>query len=217
MKKLVFTLALCLFAGAAFAQVMFPQEGKVMEYSMKVKSPMGDQDLTAKQYLKSKTATEAVVVTDAMGQNMETVYTLADNQVTLSLKNLLASSMGAAAGSLEVVEGTGLLVYPFELEVGKEYEPITAKIKGNMQGMELSMDLSMENRKAEAKESVTVPAGTFECVKLVEELVIKVMGQEQITETTSWYAIGVGLVKQTTNALNGMVANTMELTKISDK
>lgn len=217
MKKLLLTWALCLFAGAAFAQMMFPQEGKILEYSMSVKSPMGNQDGVAKQSVKSRTADQVVVLTEAMNNVLEIPYKTADQNVSISLKELLASSMGQSGAQLEVVESSGDIMYPFDFVVGKEYEGATAKIKGKIQGMDLTIDMSMENRKAEAKESVTVPAGTFECIKVVEELVMKFMGQEQITETATWYAPGVGMIKQTTSAMNGMMNSVTELTKISDK
>ncbi len=216
MKKALFTLAVCLFAGAAFAQSIFPGEGKVLEYSAVVKSPMGEQKMDIKQYVKEKSGDKVTVVTETAGKEMSIDYKIDGNKIIIPLQEIMASSL-AQMGNFEVVETTGDIVYPYDFEPGKEYDGAKMKIKANVQGMEMVMGLSMENRRSEGKESVTVPAGTFDCIKVVEEVVVQVMGQEQVTEITTWYAPGTGPVKQFTNSMNGMVTNTMELVKISDR
>lgn len=216
MKKLLFTLALCFFAGASFAQIMFPAEGKIMEYSATVTSPMGDQKMDIKQYVKSREGDKIVLTTETALHTFDIKYTLSGDKVTIPLKELMSSSLGQM-GNFEVLESSGDITYPMDFEPGKTYDGGTMKIKATVQGMEVTMNLSMENRQAVGKESITVPAGTFECIKVTEEMVIQVMGQDQVSEMTSWYAPGTGLVKQFTSSMNGMVTNTMELTKITDK
>lgn len=136
---------------------------------------------------------------------------------TLTLSFLMASSLCQLGGNFEITESTGDLTYPLTFEPNKEYDGASMKIKANVQGMDMVLNISMDNRRAEGKESITVPAGTYDCIKFMEETVINVMGQDQISELSSWYAPGVGMVKQVTSAMNGMVTTTMELVKISDK
>ena len=52
----------------------------------------------------------------------------------------------------------------------------------------------LTNRKVVAQESVTVPAGTFDCLKITYDLESKAM--IKITgSATQWMAVGPGLVK----------------------
>lgn len=218
MKKMFLTLALCIFAGAIFAQEnsIFPKEGKVMEYTADAKSPMGDQKMEIKQYIKAKDGDKVTVTTEMAGNKIDITYTIVGDKVTASFQDMMSSAL-SQLGKFELLESTGDFYYPLNLEANKEFPGVKMKIKANVQGMDLTFDITMDNRRAEGEESVTVPAGTFKCIKVVEENVVQVMGQDQLSEITTWYAPGVGLVKQYTNSMNGMVTNTMELTKISSK
>ncbi|MEG0517907.1 MAG: hypothetical protein RR555_03430 [Bacteroidales bacterium] len=218
MKKLFFIMAICLCAGAMFAQSnsIFPQEGKVMEYSAAVKMPTGEQKMEIKQFIKSKDGDNLVITTQTGGKNIDIQYKIAGAKIIISFQEMMNSAL-AQMGKVEVTEVSGDLAYPLTLEPNKQYDDVSMKIKGTIQGMEMTLSISMENRRAEGKESITVPAGTFECIKVLEENVVQVMGQDQISEITTWYAPGIGMVKQYTNSMNGMVTNTMELVKISDK
>lgn len=211
-------MALCLCAGAMFAQSnsIFPQEGKVMEYSAAVKMPTGEQKMEIKQFIKSKDGDNMVLTTQTGGKDIDVQYKIAGEKIIISFKEMMNSAL-AQMGKVEVTEVSGDLAYPLTLEPNKQYDGVSMKVKGTIQGMEMSLSISMENRRSEGKESITVPAGTFECIKVMEENVVQVMGQDQISEITTWYAPGIGMVKQYTNSMNGMVTNTMELVKISDK
>jgi hypothetical protein len=52
-------------------------------------------------------------------------------------------------------------------------------------------------------ETVTVPAGTFEALKIEQSGSMTMMGQELLTQGTLWYAEGVGNVKAETGMANG--------------
>ena len=65
-----------------------------------------------------------------------------------------------------------------------------------------------------AAETVEVPAGKFDCLKFEETVEVELMGQPVKTKTTSWISRGVGVFKQTTDSMNGMVTVTMELTSV---
>lgn len=218
MKKIFFTLALCMCAGAMFAQSnsILPQQGKVMEYSAAVKMPTGEQKIEIKQFVKSKDGDNVVITTQTGGKDLDVQYKISGEKIIISFKEMMNSAL-AQMGKVEVTEVSGDLSYPLTLEPDKQYDGVSMKVKGNIQGMDMNLEILMENRRAEGKESVTVPAGTFECIKVIEENVVRVMGQDQISEITSWYAPGTGMVKQYTNSMNGMITNTMELVKISDK
>lgn len=69
----------------------------------------------------------------------------------------------------------------------------------NMGGMKASMELSVTERKVTGKESVTSPAGTWECFTItsLQKLTTKIagVGIPMKLEVTEWFAPGVGIIK----------------------
>lgn len=77
--------------------------------------------------------------------------------------------------------------------------------------MPIRMLVSIINRKVEGEEQLTTPAGTFDCVKISQDIVTKSI----ITMTISsveWYAEGVGVVRSET-LRKGKLTGYSELTK----
>lgn len=66
-------------------------------------------------------------------------------------------------------------------------------------GLKSSIDISISERKVEGKESVTTPAGTWECYKITSQnrIVSKIagIGIPIKMSVTEWYAPGFGIVK----------------------
>lgn len=79
--------------------------------------------------------------------------------------------------------------YPADMKVGytNDYS-FTVKTMG----MEV---VTTGKDKVVAEESVSTPAGAFDCFKVETEMAIAVMGQNQQIKTTTWMARGVGVVK----------------------
>ena len=214
MKKMFFMAFAVLLTSVAFCQEysVLPNGGKTLTYQMKAETPMGDQTMEIKQFVKEREGDKIVVVTEVMGNSMEVPFTLAGEFIELKLQDQMASTLNQL-GSFEVLEESGVIAYPVKLKVGEKLNGAEMKIKTVMQGMELNMDINMNNRNiADQMQSVTVPAGTYDCYVLNETTNVAVMGQVQESVITTWYAPGIGMVKQTTNA--GMVKTTTELSKI---
>jgi len=76
---------------------------------------------------------------------------------------------------------------PFRLVMGKEWDSsVWAKVYNTN-----TRDLWRLHGKVEKKERITVPAGSFEAVRVVT----MVLWQGKLSTTTAWYAPGVGQVK----------------------
>jgi hypothetical protein len=69
----------------------------------------------------------------------------------------------------------------------------------------------MFNRKVEALESITTPAGTFECYKLTYDMEIKSMIKMTV-KATQWVARNVGAVKTESFDKNGKLVGYSLLT-----
>jgi hypothetical protein len=89
--------------------------------------------------------------------------------------------------------------YPYNMKPGDELKDAHMNMQIDNKGMKQSIDMTVTNRKVEAKESVTTTAGTWDCFKITSKtkITIKTMGigVPVSFEGTEWYSPGFGIVK----------------------
>ena len=85
-----------------------------------------------------------------------------------------------------------------------------------MGGMNMNMQVDITDRKVEKVETITVPAGSFECYVIYSNSYSKMMMVNQNFPSRSWLAKGVGMVKTESYNKKGKVINTMVLTSMSE-
>lgn len=224
MKKIFMLFAAALFSCAAlFAQEyqMMPEQGKTMLYKVVSKALGNEATMYVTQKIQEADANSVTLAMNAslaegtQGPQGSTIkYNIEDGNYVISLQDALAENLAQFGGNFEILESSGMLGYPIALTPETQMEGAKMKIKVSMQGMELEMELAIQDRKAVGVESLTTPAGTFECLKFTEKQIVTVMGQQQVTNITYWYGKGVGLVKQTTDAMGGMLSAELLLQKI---
>ena len=113
------------------------------------------------------------------------------------------------------VEISGIdLEWPKTLSVGMELPDASIVMKINMGGMSMSFNTLTTARKVEKKETITTPAGTFECFVVYSETQAKVMMSTQSVPSRAWMAEGIGLVKNESYDKKGKLINQMVLTSI---
>ncbi len=86
------------------------------------------------------------------------------------------------------------------MKVGDQLKDATMHMDMNgANGMKQSVDMEMKERKVEAKEKITTPAGSWDCFKISykSKMRIKTMGigMPMNIEGTEWFAPGFGVVK----------------------
>lgn len=92
---------------------------------------------------------------------------------------------------------------PNDMKVGSAWtQTIDIIAEGGEDGETLSASI-ITNYNVVGMETVTVPAGTFEALKIEQSGSMNMMGQEFLTQGTLWYAEGVGNVKAETGMANG--------------
>ncbi len=74
---------------------------------------------------------------------------------------------------------------------------------------------TITNRKVEGNESITTPAGTFDCVKISYQTEVKTMMIKIKTKSIDWYAQDVGLVRSEYYNKKGKLTGYSELTKLT--
>lgn len=100
------------------------------------------------------------------------------------------------------------LVWPSDLDVGQTLPDATLLMDMGM----MKITVSVVDRKVESKESITTPAGTFECYKISYTTKMKFMGEREY-RGVDYIAKKVGVVKTESFDKKGELASYSELTK----
>lgn len=121
-----------------------------------------------------------------------------------SMQDMVLQSM-AAAGSVgedeeaAVAEVIGKMRVsgqcrgiPADISVGDELPDYGIEVKI----MFLTTKMDVKDRRVTGRERIETPAGTFDCYVVEEELSVKAMMMNEKSSQKSWYARGVGLVRQ---------------------
>ena len=79
----------------------------------------------------------------------------------------------------------------------------------------VSMKVIGEDRKIVGRESIRTDAGLFDCFILEETITTRSMMMKDVEKIKSWYAYGIGLVKEITYDKNGKLISTMILNDVN--
>jgi len=163
-------------------------------------------------------ATMSIALTDEKGKeiyNTSYSFSCTDNKVSIDYESLLPESMIDQMGDMEMeITGTDIEL-PNNLEVGQVLPDANVTMTMNMAGMNMKTVVNILNRKVEKKETVTTPAGSFDCFVIYSDSQTQAMGINKTFPSRLWLAEGVGMVKQETYQKKGNVMSTTELTAIS--
>ena len=149
---------------------------------------------------------------DKMTMDHEFEVTCKDGVMYFDMNKFIPQSAMQGLGDMEFkLEGDNLQL-PSNLSVGQVLPD--ASMRMSAQGaMPFNMSFTMFDRRVEAKESITTPAGTFECYKMTYKTKMKtVVGTE--TAGVEWIAEGIGAVKSESFSRNGKSTGYTLLTKI---
>lgn len=164
-------------------------------------------------------ATMAINLKDEKGKEIySTDYKLSctGNMVTLDYESLLPSDMMKQYGDMDIEISGNDIEIPNDLSVGQNLNDANVTMKIGMSGINMNIAVDMLNRKVEKKESVTTPAGTYDCYVVYSENQSKMMMVNQVYPSRVWLAEGVGMVKQETYKKNGDLMSSTLLTAYSN-
>ena len=89
--------------------------------------------------------------------------------------------------------------YPNNMNVGDNLKNSTMHMDMDNNGMKQSLDMEVFDRKVEAKEKVTTPAGSWDCYKISYKSKIRIktmgIGMPMNIEGVEYFAPGFGVVK----------------------
>jgi hypothetical protein len=223
-------IALCLIAlfsipvSAQNCSKYYPmEEGSSMEYTSyngkgKTQGTISYTVTNVVDEGSTTSATMAMKYMDDKGKeafNSEFTYSCTENTVTIDYESLMSNQMLEQFGDMEMeVSGTDIEL-PNNLEVGQDLRDANIAMKISMSGMNMNSTVDMINRKVEKQETVTTPAGTFDCFVIYSENQSKMMMANQTFPSRLWLAEDVGMVKQETYKKNKTVMTSTILTKYS--
>lgn len=197
--------------GASFQYTNYDKKGKedgTLTYKVTNVNGSGD----------NVSATMVMDMEDQKGNAYSSEFdvTCNGNVVKVDFKSLMNEQMLAQMGDVEMdISGTDV-EWPNDLNVGQELPDGNLNVKMKMSGvMNMNMNVETINRKVEKKESVTTPAGTFECFVVYSETKSKMMMANQTFPSRVWLAEGVGMIKQESYNKSGKLTSSSLLTQFS--
>lgn len=104
-------------------------------------------------------------------------------------------------------KSTGNTSIPASMKVGDDYGPCILELP-NTNSTNKS---TVHYRKVVGQETITTPAGTFDCLILEQLTEIKVLGTKQQAISKTWYAKGVGDVKTEFYSTKGKLRSSVVL------
>ena len=132
--------------------------------------------------------------------------------VSIDFKSLMGPDVYSQFPDMEMdVSGTALQL-PNNLQEGQSLPDADLLAVVNMTPIKMRLTFMMTNRKVVGRETVTTPAGTFDCVVITYDYESK-FGVKVRGSTKQWIAENVGIVLQRDMNKKGKEVANMKLTK----
>ncbi|MEB8330748.1 hypothetical protein OO009_15425 [Flavobacteriaceae bacterium KMM 6897] len=219
MKTILLICAFFCYTSAVLSQdcsKYFPMdEGtkfQITVYDKKDKAS-GILDYVVKE-VSGNTATMFYEMHDEKGKmitSSEYGITCTNDGITIDFSSMMSPELMGQYEEMEVeMSGTDLL-YPNNLSIGQSLPDADVLMTVKMPPLNMKMNMSFFNRKVEANESVTTPAGTFNCYVITYDSEAK-MGIKMTSSNKLWLSEGYGMVKQETYNKKGALIGKSILT-----
>lgn len=120
---------------------------------------------------------------------------------------------------MEARSNKAYLDYPADMQVGQELKAGLYEMVGKMDGMDVGVSYSVNNRRVSGKEKITTPAGTWNCYRIVYDIdfEMRMMGTGIPIQFSAveWFAPGFGTVKSVSMKDGKLVGGT-EITSVKN-
>ena len=122
----------------------------------------------------------------------------------VDMKNYLDDKLMEAYKGMQVeIETNNAMQFPANLDVGTPLPDANIMMRISNQGIPMfALSVNITNRKIEGKETISVPAGSYECFKMTYDIETKTMMTLK-NKGVDWFAENVGTVKTETLDKNG--------------
>ncbi len=134
--------------------------------------------------------------------------------VKLDLSGFIPTKSLMAFGDMDIKVEMEEMEIPAKLYPGQELKDASLTISAVNSPFPLSMQVIMKDRKIEGKQTVTTPAGTFECYKLTYDMVIDFMMGSLVMKNVQYLTEKLGAVKTETYDSDNKLLNYTVLQKV---
>jgi hypothetical protein len=195
--------------GAVLAYISFNDKGKLTGSN---KQTIVSKTETAKGFAYS-VRSEAWDDKDKLLSDGTLKMRCEEGKFYIDMKNLMdPAAMGDMKDMQMEVNGVDMEI-PATMAVGQALPDANVNISFAMNGMVImKMYVKITNRKVEAQESVTVPSGTYDCLKISYDFETKAMVKISGT-AAQWMAKGPGLVKSESYDKKGKLSSSQVLSE----
>jgi hypothetical protein len=211
MKKWLTGFVLLLATGFLSAQdcrnYYYLQNNKTVEMTIynRKGDVSGKQVYTVSNVANSGGTTSATVESEMFDKKGKSI-TRAGNTIKCSggvmmidMKIFIPQQQAEQFNKAEASSKNVYLEYPSNMKPGDQLKNGAFTIEINKSGIQQTLSMTIDDRKVEGKETITTPAGTWECFRITyhSKLVIKTgpIGIPLNIEGTEWFALGFGIVK----------------------
>lgn len=144
---------------------------------------------------------EAVVSTEFYDDKNELVQSgsfgmrCTDDKIYIDMSNMVPAEMAASMSEMEMEMSGDYMEFPNHPVAGQTLPDGNLTMIAKMDGTPImNMTVHVTDRKIEGFETITTPAGTFECMKYSESSETKMIFKIQ-SKSITWYAKNIGMVK----------------------
>lgn len=210
------------------------KEGATMSFqttsgSGKKQEVINSKMLVKKVYNENGKQISEVNLSAGEGMEMDLRYLCSGNNLYVDMGAAMKQAMmkagqdnpqaNAVMNDMEMGFGDGFMDIPKNMYPGQKLKDVNFTMKTKASGTEMTIISNLTERKVGAKEKVTTPAGTFDCMPVsgVRKSTMKVMGMNRNmgkpTTETIWYSPGIGMVKSENYDEKGKLESSQVLTE----
>jgi len=142
-------------------------------------------------------------------------FTCSSGEITIDMKSMMDQEMMEGFEDMEVSIDQSNLVYPATFTEGQSLPDGTLTMKISSSGMVImTMVMEVVDRKVEKFESVTTPAGTFDCVKLSQTTKMDMGMMKTTVKSIDWFSKSIGSVRNESYDKDGALQSYRVLTQV---
>ncbi len=200
--------------GTTLEQTYYNQRGKVQSVQTQTvtdRSQKGDTTVVMVE--------QTIVSGKKKEEGMKTDYEVkcADGKFFMNMESMLSGmdmDQMQQSPDMQMSVTTDGLYFPTDMHAGETLPPATIKMSMGASGFNMmNITITMKNRKVEGRESITTPAGTYDCYKISYNTETKSMMKID-TKNVLWLAEDVGVVRSETYNSRGKLQGYQELTAV---
>lgn len=222
---LIFLFSISYLASSAQCNAFFPMRENVKVYydhfdkkdKVTVQTTQKLINITG-----SGSSMKATMVQEIIDAKKNEVITTSESEWTCDggtmhfhVSNLSYMEAAGPSGGMTMDVTGDQMDMPSSLSVGQTLKDVSYNMKMAMGGVTMmNRKFDVTDRKVEAQEDVTTPAGTFSCYKMTFNTSSQGGMGGGKTKSIMWYAKDVGLVKSETYADNGKLIARQVLSRI---